>query len=163
MITDHPLAHLTATRFREFIREPEAVFWVFVFPVLLAAGLGFAFQSRPQQTIRVAVTQPASAVSRDLMRALATERSLIAESLDDSAARMALRTGRVALVIEPGRMAPSPTGTTTHDPKPAWPGCSLTRPCSAHSAERVHCLSPIRKFTSAVPAISISSFPDCWE
>ncbi|MBC7790996.1 MAG: ABC transporter permease [Anaerolineae bacterium] len=100
MISDHPLAHLTASRFREFLREPEAVFWVFVFPVLLAAGLGFAFQSRPQQTIRVAVTEPASTGSASLLSALAAESSLIAERLDDSAAHTALRTGRVALVVE---------------------------------------------------------------
>ena len=101
MIPDHPLAHLTAARFREFLREPEAVFWVFVFPILLAAGLGFAFQSRPQQTIRVVVTEPASAVSLNVMRALKTEPSLIAEALDDTAARTALRTGQAALVVEP--------------------------------------------------------------
>jgi len=28
------------------LREREAVFWVFVFPVLLAAGLGIAFRNR---------------------------------------------------------------------------------------------------------------------
>ena len=28
----HPLVELTLSRFREFVREPEAVFWVFAFP-----------------------------------------------------------------------------------------------------------------------------------
>ena len=37
---DHALVQLTLVRFREFVREPEALFWVFVFPILLAAGLG---------------------------------------------------------------------------------------------------------------------------
>jgi hypothetical protein len=37
---------LTLSRFRGFIREPEAVFWTFVFPILLAVGLGVAFRSR---------------------------------------------------------------------------------------------------------------------
>ena len=37
---DQPLAQLTLVRFREFWREPEAIFWVFIFPILLAAGLG---------------------------------------------------------------------------------------------------------------------------
>ena len=46
------LAQLTLVRFREFIREPEAVFWVFVFPILLAAGLGLAFRSRPPDVLR---------------------------------------------------------------------------------------------------------------
>src|SRR5450759_1570178 len=34
------MVQLTLVRFREFIREPEAVFWTFIFPILLAAGLG---------------------------------------------------------------------------------------------------------------------------
>ena len=32
-----PIVQLTLSRFREFYREPEAVFWVFIFPILLAA------------------------------------------------------------------------------------------------------------------------------
>ena len=44
--TGHPLVQLTRVRYREFFREPEAVFWVFIFPVLLAAGLGIAFRNR---------------------------------------------------------------------------------------------------------------------
>ena len=40
--TEHPLIELTRTRILEFAREPEALFWVFIFPVLLAAGLGLA-------------------------------------------------------------------------------------------------------------------------
>src|SRR6266852_62973 len=38
------MVQLTLVRFREFIREPEAVFWTFIFPILLAAGLGIAFR-----------------------------------------------------------------------------------------------------------------------
>ncbi len=41
----HPLVELTRTRLREFLREHEAVFWVFVFPVLLAFALGIAFRN----------------------------------------------------------------------------------------------------------------------
>ena len=42
-------------RYREFYREPEAVFWVFVFPILLTAGLGIAFRSRPPDRTPVAL------------------------------------------------------------------------------------------------------------
>jgi hypothetical protein len=55
---DHPLAQLTLVRFREFWREPEAIFWVFVFPVLLAAGLGLAFRNRPPDVIGIAAVTP---------------------------------------------------------------------------------------------------------
>lgn len=44
------LRELTRARFREFIREPEAVFWTFVFPLLLAGGLAVAFRDKaPEQ------------------------------------------------------------------------------------------------------------------
>ena len=57
------LAQLTLVRFREFIREPEAVFWTFIFPILLAAGLGIAFrQSGPDKSqIGVLGTAPGAA------------------------------------------------------------------------------------------------------
>ncbi|NIS01944.1 MAG: ABC transporter permease, partial [Gemmatimonadetes bacterium] len=51
----HPLLELTRARLMEFIREPEAIFWVFVFPVLLALGLGIAFRNRPAESVQVAV------------------------------------------------------------------------------------------------------------
>lgn len=40
----HPLLELTRARILEFYREPEAIFWVFLFPVLLAVALGIAFR-----------------------------------------------------------------------------------------------------------------------
>ena len=52
---DHPLVQLTLVRYREFYREPEAVFWVFIFPMLLTAGLGIAFRSRPPDRTPVAL------------------------------------------------------------------------------------------------------------
>ena len=51
-----PLTELTLTRVRELVREPEAVFWVFIFPILLAAILGLAFRSRPPEALPVAVS-----------------------------------------------------------------------------------------------------------
>ena len=35
-LAESSLYQLTSTRFRLFLREPEALFWVFVFPILLA-------------------------------------------------------------------------------------------------------------------------------
>ena len=58
---DHPLVQLTLVRYREFFREPEAVFWVFIFPVLLAAGLGIAFRNRAADRTSVAVVAVDSA------------------------------------------------------------------------------------------------------
>jgi len=51
------LIELFLWNFREFVREPEVVFWVFGFPVLLAIGLGVAFRNRPPEKVFVAVTE----------------------------------------------------------------------------------------------------------
>jgi ABC-type polysaccharide/polyol phosphate export permease len=94
------LVQLTLTRFREFLREPEAVFWTFVFPILLAAGLGIAFRSRPPDVAKVAVVAGSPHAER-LRAALAGDSSVEVRVLDDTAALTALRIGTVALVIVP--------------------------------------------------------------
>ena len=38
------LRELTRHRALAFVRQPEAVFWTFAFPMILAAVLGFAFK-----------------------------------------------------------------------------------------------------------------------
>src|ERR1700741_5540536 len=47
--------HLLGARMLELKREPEVVFWVFVFPLLLATGLGIAFRNKPADAISVAI------------------------------------------------------------------------------------------------------------
>jgi ABC-2 type transport system permease protein len=50
-----PLLQLSVARLREFYREPEAVFWVYVFPLLIAVALGVAFRDKPVEKIIVDV------------------------------------------------------------------------------------------------------------
>jgi ABC-2 type transport system permease protein len=99
---DHPLVQLTRVRYREFFREPEAVFWVFIFPVLLAAGLGIAFRNRAPERTVVAVVATDTSAER-LADALRQTKEIDASVLNDSAAAAALRTGEVALVMVPAR------------------------------------------------------------
>jgi ABC-type multidrug transport system permease subunit len=93
-----PLLQLTLIRFREFLREPEAVFWTFIFPLLLASGLGLAFRSRPADVAKVGILSTAPAAER-IRASLAGDSALQVVSLDDSAATTALRIGTVALVV----------------------------------------------------------------
>jgi ABC-type multidrug transport system permease subunit len=93
---DHPLVQLTMVRFREFMREPEALFWVFAFPIILAAGLGIAFRNRPAEVLKIATVSPT------LTQALQRDKNLDVELLEASAADDALRTGKVALLAVPG-------------------------------------------------------------
>src|SRR6476469_5785465 len=96
-----PMAQLTLVRFREFIREPEAVFWTFIFPILLAAGLGIAFRQRGPAKVRVGVIGSAASAAAGV-DALRKDSTLVVETFDDSAAARALRTGKVALLVVPG-------------------------------------------------------------
>ncbi len=95
----HPLIQLTLTKVRELWREPEALFWIFAFPVLLALALGIAFRSRPPELLAIGVGEGERAAwVRD---ALEAGESLTAKILDRETARRELRTGRLALVVLP--------------------------------------------------------------
>src|SRR6266700_1622199 len=97
---DHPLVQLTLARMREFYREPEAIFWVFGFPIVLAFALGIAFRNRGPGELRVAVLRGAG--DSVVAAALARAPGLTAAVLDSAEARLQLRTGRVALLVVPG-------------------------------------------------------------
>ena len=97
---EHSLVQLTRVRYREFFREPEAVFWVFIFPVLLAAGLGIAFRNRAPEVTSVAVVAGDSAAPR-IVDALRRTSGIEVSLLTDSAAGEALRTGEAAVVLLP--------------------------------------------------------------
>jgi len=92
-IKDSPLAQLTLVRLREFIREPEAIFWSIFFPILLTVGLGLAFRDRPDAVLKIAS-------SPELAATLRTEKGLDVQELSPDAARTALRNGDVALTVE---------------------------------------------------------------
>jgi ABC-type multidrug transport system permease subunit len=49
----HPLAEMTLARFREFVREPEALFWAFIFPIVMSVALAIAFPSRGASPVLV--------------------------------------------------------------------------------------------------------------
>jgi ABC-2 type transport system permease protein len=98
------LIQLALWRFREFLREPEALFWVFAFPVLLALALGIAFRGRGLPVARIAVTAEAPGAA-ELAARLDGYPRIAAAVLDSATAATRLRVGRVALVVHGG---PSP-------------------------------------------------------
>ena len=95
------LYQLTMARFRLLSREPEAIFWIFIFPILLAAGLGIAFRNRPPDVLPVAAT------TQQLTQALSVDKGLNATEMDETAGRHALATGAILLlaVQQPGGVA----------------------------------------------------------
>jgi ABC-2 type transport system permease protein len=95
-----PLVQITLWRLRELTREPEAIFWVFAFPILLALALGIAFRNRAPQALSVAVQEGPGADGA--VRALSAAPELRVVRLDSVEAYERLRSGRVALVVIPG-------------------------------------------------------------
>jgi len=79
-------------RFRLFLREPEAIFWIFIFPILLAVGLGIAFRNRPAEVLDVAAT------TTQLTQALATDPGLRAKTIDQAQGTHELATGDILLL-----------------------------------------------------------------
>ena len=93
-----PLLELTRARLLEFVREPEALFWVFAVPVLLALALGLAFRGKEPEKIPVGVVEsPRAAATAE---ALGRSPGLVARVYPAGAGREALRTGKVSLLVE---------------------------------------------------------------
>ena len=97
---DHPLFQLTLVRFLEFVREPEALFWVFIFPVLLTAGLGLAFRTRAPEQVKVGVLEGPR--SPQVAATLGADNRVVVRQLDDSGAAQSLRTAKIAVLVIPG-------------------------------------------------------------
>jgi len=97
---DNPLAQLVSVRFKEYMREPEALFWSFGFPILLAIGLGIAFRAKPPDVVHVAVVNAAPQAAA-VVASLRRDSTLAVEPMSLDSARSALRSGRVAILIQP--------------------------------------------------------------
>ena len=97
------LFELTSARLKEFLRETEAMFWVFGFPLLLTVALGFAFREKPPDRVPIGVVQGPQAESR--MAALAKSPALQPRIYSEKQGREELRRGKISLLIE-GNSAP---------------------------------------------------------
>ena len=115
--------HLLLARLRELQREPEVVFWVFGFPILLAIGLGIAFRNKPADAARIAIASgPSAANIVSLLERAPDPGSIHAEVLDQPAAVKGFRLGKYDLVVRP-----SENGTIEYDYDPARPESVLAR------------------------------------
>ena len=92
---------LLQARMKELIREPEVIFWVFIFPLLLAFGLGIAFRNKPEDKVAVAlVSGPRTQEVLRLLQASSDSRLIHPDVLDEATAHDKFRLGAYALVIE---------------------------------------------------------------
>ena len=96
-----PLLEITRARLLEFWRQPEALFWVFAFPVIMAVVLGLAFRSKPPSELPVGVLGDGPEVDR-LVAVLDASPALTAKRLTSPAdAAHDLRTAKIELLVTP--------------------------------------------------------------
>jgi ABC-2 type transport system permease protein len=116
-------SHLLMARMLELKREPEVVFWVFIFPLLLALGLGIAFRNKPGNAASVAIVQgPGSDHAQVLLTASPQHNQFKVQVLDEQDASKGFRLGKFDLVIEPGN-----SGGITYRFDPARPESVLAK------------------------------------
>src|ERR1700724_1588812 len=121
--------HLLWARIIELKREPEVVFWVFIYPLLLAAGLGIAFRNKPADITSVVVIAGDGAQRTLAMLQNSADRSsseknstVRATVLDRDAALKAFHVGKYDLAIESDS-----DGSYTYYYDPARPESVLSR------------------------------------
>lgn len=118
MTSRHPIVLLTLARVRLFFREPGVIFWTFGFPIVVTLALGIAFRDRPPEPVAAAIVSGPGA--GELLAALSRAADVQARILGEGEARLALRTGRVAIVVTPG-------ATRAYEFDPARPESRLAR------------------------------------
>jgi ABC-2 type transport system permease protein len=96
----HPLVELTLARLREFVREPEALFWSFLFPIVMSVAMAIAFPSGSAQPVRVGV--PPGVESDALRRALAGDATITVLDVSPDDELRELRDGRIHVIVRPG-------------------------------------------------------------
>jgi ABC-2 type transport system permease protein len=116
-----PLVELTTARIKEFLREPEAVFWVFAFPVLMALALGVAFRTTKPAEVNAGVLKQESrdaganggtaAQADQIAKTLTDAGGIRVRVLSPPEAEVALRNGVIALLV-----VPAATPTYRFDP-----------------------------------------------
>jgi ABC-2 type transport system permease protein len=101
-----PLFHLIAARVLEFVRQPEAIFWSYGFPVLMVLALGVAFRNKP--VTRIVVDIVAGPRAAAVEQAFRNDPTFEPHVVDESTARLRLRTARTELIVAPDAGATVP-------------------------------------------------------
>lgn len=126
----HPLFQLTLARFREFYREPAAVFWVYGFPLLLAVALGVAFRDRPVEKITIDVVTDGvggQAAAEKFAEKLSADERLKVNLNPDAMAKNRLRTAKTGLIVRPIAGDSAVSAKWEYQLDPNRPECVLAR------------------------------------
>jgi ABC-type multidrug transport system permease subunit len=86
-------------RFRVLFREPEVIFWVIVFPLILAVGLAVAFWNRKPEPLAVDVVSRAGSPEPEQLASKLNQAGMKAQVHDEADCRQRYRTGKTALFV----------------------------------------------------------------
>jgi ABC-2 type transport system permease protein len=95
----HPLIELALARLREFAREPEAIFWAFIFPILMSVTLAVAFPSGGNKPAIVGI-EPGDGAN-GVREALEHAPGVTIRAMAPGSEARALREGEVHLLVVP--------------------------------------------------------------
>ncbi|MCA9027636.1 MAG: ABC transporter permease [Planctomycetaceae bacterium] len=101
----HPFYQLMKVRVLEFIRQPEAIFWVYVFPLIMVVALGLAFRSEPVESMAVDIQEGPAAET--IKESLETDPRFRVQISNEQEARRRLRVGKAELIVVAGESAES--------------------------------------------------------
>ena len=102
----HPIIELSLARLREWVREPEAIFWAFVFPIVMSVALAVAFPGQEGRPVVVGVTRepgaesPAAAL--ELRTALEGLEGVVLRDVSAGDELRLIRDGDVHVIVVPG-------------------------------------------------------------
>ena len=122
---------LLVARLKELFREPEVIFWIFLFPILLALGLGIAFRNKPPDAARVVIAaQSGSQAIADLLRHAPEAQSLKVEVQPPAQAALNFRLGKFDV-----ELLPQSSGVVEFVYDPARPESVLARSLADHALQ----------------------------
>jgi ABC-2 type transport system permease protein len=113
---------LCVARVRETYREPEVLFWAFLFPLLLSGALALAFRDRPPEAARTVVLDGPGAPA--LVQALSGAKLVKVRTAGEEEAARDLRMGRADVVVVP---PPAPGGAVELRLDPTRPEAGVAR------------------------------------
>ena len=97
------MKRMVITRLIEFIRRPEAIFWVYGFPLLMVLVLGTAFQSKPVEKITVDLQAGQDSTwLKEFESAMTGDERIVFEVLDEKECRQRLKSGKSDLYVRTG-------------------------------------------------------------
>ena len=103
-----PILELTLARLREFVREPEALFWTFFFPIVMSVAMAIAFPAGGAQTVRVGIAPGSDA----LRQALSSAKDVVVKEVPADDQLRALRNGEARFVPKGRGMRSAGCGKT---------------------------------------------------